>query len=198
MSPFETLQAEAQLCVACRLARDRTRVVFGNGNPRAMLALVGEAPGRDEDLSGIPFVGRAGQLLDRILSSVGFDREEVFVTNTVMCRPPENRPPTPDEMLACRPFLEGKLKLVAPKMVVALGAAALKDLTDDPKASITRLRGRRLLVGGRYLYPTFHPAALLRDPSKKRPVWEDFKRIRRDFDRLAAGLPLDEVEREGT
>lgn len=190
MGPFERLEAEAGLCVACRLAEGRNRVVFGEGDPHARLVLVGEAPGHDEDLSGRPFVGRAGELLDRILQAVGFSREEVFITNTVMCRPPSNRAPAPDEMLACRPFLRGKLDLIGPEMVVVLGAVALKALTDDPKASITQLRGRRLLQDGRYLYPTFHPAALLRDPAKKRPVWEDFKRIRRDYDRLSAGLPI--------
>ncbi len=191
METWADLVTRARTCVACRLAEGRHQVVFGAGDPSALLMLVGEAPGRDEDLAGEPFVGRAGELLTRILAAVGLSRDQVFITNTVMCRPPHNRPPEADEQLACRPFLEAKLRAIGPRMVVLLGAVATKALLDDPTASITRLRGTRHLVQGRYYYPTFHPAALLRDPAKKRPVWEDFKRIRRDYDRLAAGLELD-------
>lgn len=190
METWSELALRAQACVACRLAKGRHQVVFGAGDPHSLLMLVGEAPGRDEDLAGEPFVGRAGELLTRILAAVGLSRQEVFITNVVMCRPPQNRPPEADEQLACRPFLDAKLSAVGPRMVVLLGAVATKALLNDPTASITRLRGTRQLRQGRYYYPTFHPAALLRDPAKKRPVWEDFKRIRRDYDRLAAGGEL--------
>ncbi|MHB1981490.1 MAG: uracil-DNA glycosylase [Sulfobacillus sp.] len=191
MESWPDLIERAQVCVACRLAHGRQRVVFGAGNPKALLMLVGEAPGHDEDLAGEPFVGRAGELLTRILAAVALSRDDVFITNTVMCRPPNNRPPEPDEQQSCRPFLEAKLAAIEPKMVVTLGAVATKALLEDPHAAITRLRGSRHLRQGRYYYPTFHPAALLRDPEKKRPVWEDFKRIRRDYDRLQAGLELE-------
>ncbi len=191
MESWPDLIQRAERCVACRLAEGRHRVVFGAGDPKALLMLVGEAPGQDEDLSGEPFVGRAGELLTNILKAVGLNRADVFITNTVMCRPPKNRPPEPDEQLSCRPFLEAKMAAVDPKMVVLLGAVATKALLEDPHAAITRLRGSRHLRRGRLYYPTYHPAALLRDPEKKRPVWEDFKRIRRDYDRLQAGLEVE-------
>ncbi len=184
---LEGLRREAGVCIACRLADRRTSVVFGEGNPAARIMLVGEAPGREEDRTGRPFVGRAGELLDRILNAVDLGRDEVFITNTVMCRPPENRVPAPDETGSCRHFLERKMALIRPPIVVALGSVALRVLSGDPRASITAQRGRRIDKDGYAIYPTFHPAALLRDPAKKRPVWEDFKRIRRDLDALVSG-----------
>lgn len=187
MEALESLRQKSADCHLCPLSEGRTRVVFGDGNPKGRIVLVGEAPGKDEDLSGIPFVGRAGLLLDNILASVGLSRREVFIINTVMCRPPGNRPPLPEEQAACRPFLLRKLETIQPAMVVSLGAVATKALLMDPEAAITRLRGQRIPMGSFYLYPTFHPAALLRDPAKKRPVWEDFKRIRTDYDLLVAG-----------
>lgn len=139
--------------------------------------LVGEAPGAREDELGRPFVGAAGELLNRILQAAGFKREEIYITNVVKCRPPGNRLPTPDEVQACRPYLENQIKLVNPKIIVCLGALATQALI-APGARITRLRGQWIQKDGIYYLPTFHPAALLRDESKKRPVWEDFKRIR--------------------
>lgn len=151
--------------------------MLGEGNLRALLMLVGEAPGAREDELGRPFVGAAGELLNRILQAAGFKREEVYITNVVKCRPPGNRLPTPDEVQACRPYLEIQVELVSPKIIVCLGALATQVLI-APGARITRLRGQWIQKDGIYYLPTFHPAALLRDESKKRPVWEDFKRVR--------------------
>ncbi|MCL5038516.1 MAG: uracil-DNA glycosylase [Firmicutes bacterium] len=159
------------------------RVVFGEGNPQAAILFVGEAPGAQEDEQGKPFVGAAGQLLSRIFDAVGLARDEVFITNTVMCRPPNNRLPQPDEVFACRPYLETKVRLLRPKIIVALGALATKSLI-DPSQGITRIRGQWFEKDGIKLTATFHPAALLRDPGKKRPVWEDFKSLVEVYRRL--------------
>lgn len=183
VSSLEELKSICLTCRNCPLCAYRTNVVFGEGNENARLMLVGEGPGRVEDETGRPFVGQAGQLLDRILAAVGFERSEVFIGNVVKCRPPGNRLPTPQEAIACRPFLEAQIRLINPRIIVCLGALATQTLI-DPRARITAVRGQWFEKHGYWLVPTFHPAALLRDPSKKRPVWEDFKEIRRRYDAL--------------
>jgi DNA polymerase len=165
-------------CTRCKLHRlGRTQVVFGVGNPDASLMFVGEGPGADEDVQGVPFVGRAGQLLTKIIEAIGLDRSDVYIANVVKCRPPENRNPEPDEIETCGPFLLRQIDAVAPRVIVALGTFATKTLlaTDDP---ISRLRGRVFPYRGAQLVPTFHPAFLLRSPDRKRDVWEDMKKVR--------------------
>ncbi len=184
--PLEILQglhASWQDCQDCPLAAGRTRLVFGEGNPRARVMLVGEGPGKEEDRQGRPFVGAAGKLLDKILASVGFTRSEVFIANVVKCRPPANRTPREEECAACLPKLQEQIRLIKPQIIVILGATALRAFA-GPEARITRDRGNwRDYLGARVM-PTFHPAALLRDPKKKKPVWEDMKAIRSLYESL--------------
>ncbi|MDP2871537.1 MAG: uracil-DNA glycosylase [Bacillota bacterium] len=170
-------------CTACRLRGGCTQVVFGEGDPRAMVMFVGEGPGETEDQLGRPFVGRAGQLLDRILTASGFERGEVYIANVVKCRPPGNRQPSPEEAEACLPWLRAQIRLIRPRLVVCLGAAATGILI-DPRLRITSARGKWHERNGLRYMPTFHPAALLRDPSKKRAVWEDMKNVRAEYERL--------------
>jgi uracil-DNA glycosylase family 4 len=165
-------------CTRCKLhGLGRGQIVFGVGNPSADLMFVGEAPGADEDLQGIPFVGRAGQLLTKIIEAIGLQREDVYIANVIKCRPPENRNPEPDEVETCEPFLFQQIDRIKPKVIVALGTFAAKALlkTQDP---ISRLRGRVFDYRGAKLIPTFHPAFLLRSPDRKRDVWEDMKKVR--------------------
>ena len=163
-------------CTRCKLhTQGRTQIVFGVGNPHADLMFVGEAPGADEDAQGVPFVGRAGQLLTKMIEAMGFSRDEVYIANVLKCRPPGNRNPEPDEIATCEPFLFRQLYSVQPKVVIALGAFAARTLlkTDAP---ISRLRGRVFdYRGGASLIPTFHPSFLLRSPGYKREAWEDLK-----------------------
>lgn len=165
-------------CTRCKLHKlGRKQIVFGVGNPNADLMFIGEAPGRDEDIQGFPFVGRAGQLLTKIIEAIGLTREQVYIANVIKCRPPENRNPEPDEVKTCEPFLFRQIDTVRPKVIVALGTFAVKTLlkTDDP---ISRLRGRVYNYRGAKLVPTFHPAFLLRSPDRKRDTWEDMKKAR--------------------
>jgi len=165
-------------CSRCKLhALGRKQVVFGVGNPNADLMFVGEAPGADEDIQGEPFVGRAGQLLTKIIEAIGLRREDVYIANVIKCRPPGNRNPEPDEVEQCEPFLFRQIDTVKPKVIVALGKFAAQCLlrTNDP---ITRIRGREFTYRDAILMPTYHPAYLLRTPSAKREVWEDMKRVR--------------------
>jgi uracil-DNA glycosylase len=165
-------------CSRCKLhTLGRTQVVFGVGNPDADLMFVGEAPGADEDVQGEPFVGRAGQLLTKIIEAISLKREDVYIANVIKCRPPGNRNPEPDEVEQCEPFLFRQIDTVKPKVVVALGKFAAQCLlrTNDP---ITRIRGREFKYRDAILMPTYHPAYLLRTPSAKREVWEDMKRVR--------------------
>ena len=165
-------------CTRCKLHRlGRRQIVFGVGNPSADLMFVGEAPGADEDIQGIPFVGRAGQLLTKIIEAIGLSRDDVYIANVIKCRPPENRNPEPDEVDTCEPFLFRQIDTIQPKVIVALGTFAAKALlkTQD---SISRLRGRVYDYRGAKLVPTFHPAFLLRSPDRKRDVWEDMKKVR--------------------
>lgn len=175
---LEDVRGNLGECTRCKLHRaGRRQIVFGVGNPHAELMFVGEAPGRDEDLQGIPFVGRAGQLLTKIIEAIDLKRDDVYIANVIKCRPPENRNPEPDEVASCEPFLFRQVTSVRPKVIVALGTAAAQSLlkTQDP---ISRLRGRVYTLGGAKLVATFHPAFLLRSPERKRDVWEDMKKVR--------------------
>ena len=167
--------ADCRRCKLCTLGR--SQIVFGVGNPKARLMFVGEAPGEDEDKKGEPFVGRAGQLLTKIIEAIGMTREQVYIANVITCRPPNNRNPEPDEVTACEPFLFRQIDVIQPKVIVPLGKFAAQCLLKsmDP---ITRLRGRQFDYRGAVLIPTFHPAYLLRNPSAKREVWEDMKKVR--------------------
>jgi uracil-DNA glycosylase family 4 len=165
-------------CTRCKLHRlGRSQVVFGVGNPEADLMFVGEAPGHDEDVQGIPFVGRAGQLLTKIIEAIGLKRDDVYIANVIKCRPPENRNPEPDEVATCQPFLFRQIESIAPKVIVALGSFAAKTLLST-EAPISRLRGRVYDLKGARLVCTFHPAYLLRSPDRKRDTWEDMKIVR--------------------
>ena len=164
-------------CRRCRLSTKRKTIVFGQGDPAARLMFVGEAPGADEDEQGLAFVGKAGQLLTKIIEAIGMRREDVFIANVLMCRPPENRNPEPDEIIACQPFLEQKIDAIRPKVLVGLGKFGAHWLlkTAEP---ITRLRGRLGQYKGITVMPTYHPAYLLRNPGAKKDVWEDMKVVR--------------------
>lgn len=182
MPDLASLERFLDGCVRCKLAGSRRRIVFGSGNPNADLMFVGEAPGREEDEQGVPFVGAAGQLLSKIIEAMGMNREDVFIVNTVLCRPPDNRNPEPDEVASCRPFLREQIRLVAPRVIVTLGTFAAHAVleTDEP---ISRLRGRWQAAHGARVMPTFHPAYLLRSPQHKKDVWADMQVVR---DYLAA------------
>ena len=188
LTPAEALAAQEralQGCRRCKLCEGRTTIVFGAGDPRAEFVVIGEGPGADEDAQGLPFVGRAGQLLTKMLEApgVGFSREEVFITNTVKCRPPANRTPEGEELAACAPVLAAQLGVLQPRVILALGSVATQSLlgTREP---IGRLRGRVHPYGSAVLVPTFHPAFLLRNPGQeyKRMAWEDLKLARREYD----------------
>jgi DNA polymerase len=179
------LRAEIGDCTRCPLAAGRTKLVFGEGSPRARLVFVGEGPGRDEDLSGRPFVGAAGQLLDRIIAAIGLARDDVYICNVVKCRPPGNRDPLPEETAVCGRFVRRQLEIIRPEVVVALGRPAAQYLLDTEQP-IGRLRGRFHELGETSVMPTFHPAYLLRNAEGKRPVWEDMKQVR---DRLGLTSP---------
>ena len=177
---LERLQAvadEAQGCTACRLCEQRNTVVFGAGDGDADLMFVGEGPGYNEDRQGLPFVGPAGRLLNRIIQAIDLRREDVYITNVVKCRPPNNRNPQPDEAAACRSFLERQVELIAPRVIVALGGVAAQQLLQT-RDSVGRLRGRWHDVAGVPVRVTYHPAFLLRDPSHKRATWEDMQLVR--------------------
>ena len=182
-----TIRADLGDCQRCKLASTRTNIVFGSGNPNADLVFVGEAPGSDEDEQGLPFVGRAGQLLTKIIESIDpegkLKREDVYICNILKCRPPNNRNPEPDEVAACSPFLRHQLGVVRPKIVCCLGTFAAQTVmrTATP---ISKLRGTFHDIDGIRMIATFHPAYLLRSPEKKREVWEDMKQIRAELLRL--------------
>ena len=174
---LEELRAAIGDCQRCKLCSGRTNLVFGVGNPNAKLMFVGEGPGRDEDLQGEPFVGRAGQLLtDIITKGMGLKRDDVYIANVVKCRPPENRNPEPDEVAACEPFLRKQIDLIRPKIIVGLGKFAVQTLLQS-KVPITKVRGNWHSYHGIKLMPTFHPAYLLRNPADKKLVWEDIKKV---------------------
>jgi len=164
-------------CTRCKLHAGRNHLVYGDGNPDAALMFVGEAPGRDEDQQGVPFVGRAGQLLTKIIEAIDLTREDVYIANVIKCRPPENRNPEPDEVETCQPFLFAQIDVIQPRVIVALGSFAAHTLLESEEP-ISKLRGRIYDYRGAQLIPTFHPAYLLRSPDRKRDVWEDMKKVR--------------------
>ena len=172
-----TLARLVSECRKCRLCETRTNTVFADGSVKAKLLLIGEAPGRDEDLKGLPFVGRAGQLLDKMIAAIQLRRDEVYICNVLKCRPPENRTPLQDEVDQCMPYLEQQLALVRPALICALGLSAVQALLKT-KSSMASLRGRTFEYKGIPLIPTYHPAALLRNPGLKREAWEDLQRVR--------------------
>jgi DNA polymerase len=178
---LEALRDVALGCPRCALAKTRSRVVFGEGNPTADVMVVGEAPGQDEDRSGRPFVGRAGKLLDLMLMTAGFERDAVFICNVLKCRPPMNRNPMPEEVEACSPYLLRQVELVKPRVILAFGTFAAQTLLGSD-VSIGRLRGKLHQYHGTPLVPTYHPAAVLRNPGWGRAVWEDLQRARAVLD----------------
>jgi DNA polymerase len=181
---FEQIHTEIGDCTRCPLHQERTHVVHTEGNRKARLMFVGEAPGADEDIQSRPFVGRAGQLLTKIIEAIGMKREEVLIGNVNRCRPPGNRAPTTEEASMCKPYLLREIAVVQPEVIVVLGNTAMKNLLDT-REGITRLRGRFQDYKGIKVMPTFHPAYLLRDPSKKRETWEDLKKVRDYLDSTA-------------
>ena len=183
--PWGQLHQDIEQCARCGLCGHIRNKVPGQGDPRARLMLIGEGPGADEDAQGLAFVGAAGQLLTRELKAIGFDREQVYICNVVKCRPPQNRVPLQEEVDACMPYLTRQLRLVRPRVVILLGSTAAKAFF-GPQARITAIRGKWFRKDDIYWMPTFHPAALLRDETKKRPVWEDLKAVRRMLDRMEA------------
>jgi uracil-DNA glycosylase family 4 len=182
---LESIRTELGDCRRCKLAPMRTNIVFGSGNPGAELVFVGEAPGYDEDQQGLPFVGRAGQLLTKIIESINLKREDVYICNVLKCRPPENRNPEPDEVASCNPFLKKQLAAIRPKVVCCLGTFAAQTVLQTA-SSISKLRGKFFDMDGMRVIATFHPAYLLRSPEKKRDVWEDMKQIRAELFRLGS------------
>ena len=177
---LKALEREVAQAMRCELAGTRTNLVFGRGNPNADLMFIGEAPGRDEDLQGKPFVGRAGQLLTKIIESIGLKREDVYIANILKCRPPGNRNPLPSEIAACSPYLFKQIEIIKPKVICALGKFAAQTLLNT-ETPISKLRGQFYDYRGTKLMPTYHPAYLLRNPSGKREVWGDMKRIAREL-----------------
>lgn len=175
-------------CHRCKLGKGRKNLVYGVGNPDAHLVFVGEGPGADEDEQGEPFVGKAGQLLTRMIEAMGYRRGDVYICNVVKCRPPGNRNPEPDEIAACEPFLKKQLGAIRPRMIVALGKFAAQCLLRDD-TPISRLRGGFRSYEGIQLMPTFHPAYLLRDPSKKKEAWEDLKAVNAALERMGFRPP---------
>jgi uracil-DNA glycosylase family 4 len=175
---LEKIRENLGECTRCRLHQGRTKIVFGQGDPKSRLMFVGEGPGAEEDRQGLAFVGKAGQLLTRIIAAIGLTRDEVYIANIVKCRPPQNRDPQEDEITTCIPFLKQQIRAIQPLIICTLGAPASKTLlqTSDP---ISRLRGRFYEVDGVQIMPTYHPAYLLRNPSEKRPVWEDMQKIQK-------------------
>jgi DNA polymerase len=181
---WDALRSETHDCTRCKLARTRTNVVFGTGNPNADLMFIGEAPGRDEDLKGEPFVGRAGQLLTDIIKAMKLTRDDVYIANVIKCRPPENRNPEPDELDSCRPFIRRQIEMIKPKVIVTLGKFALQSLTGSTGA-VSASRGQWTEYEGIRVMPTYHPAYLLRTPSAKKDVWNDMKKVMAEL-----GIPL--------
>jgi DNA polymerase len=176
MITLDEVRKELGDCKRCKLHRTRKTIVFGEGNEKTKLMFIGEGPGYDEDVQGRPFVGKAGQLLTKILQSINLPREEVYITNIIKCRPPQNRNPEPDEIQSCNPFLMKQIDVIQPKIICALGAFASQTLLKTD-AKITALRGKFYDFEGIQVIPTYHPAFLLRNPERKREVWEDMKKI---------------------
>jgi len=174
--PFEILRQETMACKKCGLHKTRDNVVFGAGNPSADLMFIGEGPGAEEDKQGIPFVGKAGQLLTKMIEAMGQSRETVYIANIVKCRPPENRNPFDDESSACIPYLYRQIEYIKPKVIVCLGSVASQNLLKT-KLGITKIRGEFVDLNGVKVMPTFHPAYLLRNGNMKKPCWEDLQKV---------------------
>lgn len=174
---WQSLKEECLNCRKCGLCETRTNVVFGCGNPNAKVMFIGEGPGENEDLTGQPFVGRAGKLLDKFIEAIGLTREEVFIANMVKCRPPRNRDPKPEEVELCLDYLRRQVKLISPKIIVCLGRISACRLI-DPDLKVTKQHGEIFQKGEYKFMPTFHPAALLRNPNQKPAAFEDFLKIR--------------------
>jgi uracil-DNA glycosylase family 4 len=185
---LDQIRADLGDCRRCKLAGGRKTIVFGEGNPRAELVFVGEGPGADEDQQGIPFVGKAGQLLTKMIEAMGFRREQVYIANVVKCRPPGNRNPEPDEIEACEPFLRRQIEAVGPRVIVALCKFAAQTLLRSTVA-ITRLRGTWSSYGGVKLMPTFHPAYLLRSPDEKKKAWADLQLVMAELGKRPPAAP---------
>ena len=180
---LDEVRTELGDCKRCKLCNGRTQIVFGTGNPRAELVFVGEGPGADEDAQGIPFVGKAGQLLTKMIEAMKFRRDDVYICNVVKCRPPNNRNPEPDEIAACEPFLKAQLRAINPKVIVCLGKFATQTLLREQTA-ISRLRGQWREYEGVPLMPTYHPAYLLRTPDDKKLAWADLQQVMKRFGKL--------------
>lgn len=184
LKPLESVRESLGDCKACKLSATRTHIVFGDGNPKADLLFVGEGPGRDEDIQGLPFVGKSGQLLTKMITAMGLSREKVYIANIIKCRPPNNRNPEADEIAACSPFLAQQIAAIAPKVVCALGTFAAQTLLKTD-TKITLLRGQFHDLNGIKVLPTFHPAYLLHNPGQKIKVWEDLQKVM-----TVLGLPV--------
>ena len=184
---LDELQQIVTACVKCRLAKSRTQVVYGVGSPNADLMFIGEAPGRDEDIQGKPFVGRAGQLLTDIIKAMKLTRDDVYIANVIKCRPPENRNPEPDEIEECRPFIRRQIEIIQPKVIVTLGRIALQSLMERGYA-ISGARGQWLDFHGIKVMPSYHPAYLLRTPSAKKDVWADMKKVMAELSSASAEI----------
>ncbi len=182
---LEKIRADIGDCRRCRLCEHRTHIVFADGNPKAELVFVGEGPGHDEDVQGVPFVGRAGQLLTQMIEAMGLKRQQVYICNVVKCRPPDNRTPEPNEIATCSPFLVRQLEVIRPKVIVGLGAVAVKTLLAS-NVSITKIRGQWHEFRGMPLMPTYHPAYLLRNPPAKPDAWKDLQMVMKE---LGLALP---------
>ena len=180
---LDEIRPSVESCTKCDLATTRTNTVFGQGNPHAKLVFIGEAPGADEDAQGLAFVGRAGQLLTKIIESIDLDRNDVFICKILKCRPPGNRAPTSIEVECCIPYLMKQLEAIKPSIICALGNSAAQTLLDT-KSPMNRMRGRFHDFGDAILMPTYHPAALLRNPQYKRGVWEDVQMIQKEYEKL--------------
>ncbi|VAX23267.1 Uracil-DNA glycosylase, family 4 [hydrothermal vent metagenome] len=185
MNPIEIVAAQVESCELCPLAKTRTNAVFGVGDVKARLMFIGEAPGRDEDLKGEPFVGRAGALLTRMIKGMGLEREDVYIANIIKCRPPKNRNPEPVEVDNCEPYLKRQINIIKPEIICALGAVSAQTLLKT-KTPISRLRGQFYQYEGAPLLPTFHPAYLLRNPSAKTDAWSDLQMI---MEKLGLKIP---------
>ena len=180
---LEQLEGLINQCTACKLHEGRNKFVFGSGNPNADVMVVGEGPGAEEDKQGLPFVGRAGNLLTDILKAINFERDDVYIGNIVKCRPPDNRTPMPDEMETCLPYLKKQIELIKPKVILCLGLTAAKGLLKK-RDSLTSMRGKVFEFENAKVMVTYHPAALLRNPNWKRPCWEDLQKFKRLYDEL--------------
>jgi uracil-DNA glycosylase len=174
---LDALRSEIGDCRKCKLSRQRTHIVFGEGNANARLMFIGEAPGREEDIQARPFVGEAGTLLTRLIEKMGFTRADVFIANIVKCRPPMNRDPDPEEIAVCRRFVERQIEIIQPRVIMSLGRISAQTLTGDPKLRITAVRGRRFDYKGISMIPTFHPAYLIRTPKDKWLTWADAQKV---------------------